>query len=45
MRLGEDDSFVALAVVMPREEEESIANGIEDKAEAETSAAPDPSEA
>jgi DNA gyrase subunit A len=45
MRLGKDDSFVALAVVMPREQEEKIANGVEAATEAETSTAPDPAEA
>jgi DNA gyrase subunit A len=39
IRLGKDDLFVAVAVVMPKEEEESIANGPED-APAETAAAP-----
>ncbi len=29
MRLAKDDSFVAVAVVMPKEEEDSIANGID----------------
>ena len=44
IRLAKDDSFVAVAVVIPKEQEESIANGVEAAAPAAESPEGKPAE-